>query len=301
MSTVPAPMTSTAPDTTTSTSSTSTTVTEPDVPEPLPAGLRAPVELAAQDRAAVYTNGCHVDQLAVEPPSLDLCTFGMLSAATTVVLFGDSHAAQWMPAFDAAGRSAGFRVVSITKSGCPSAMVPTLDDGKPYVTCDAWRDAALATIVAMRPDLVVLANYPLQTVVGADGASDAAADPTAWIEGLAVTADALEPTVPVALLGPTPLPKQYVPPCLAANPDDIRPCHLRRTASTRPDVIDGERRVADDRGLTFADPTEWLCDAVVCPAVLDGMLVYRDRSHLAATYSASLAGHIEAFVADAIG
>ena len=44
----------------------------------------------------MYADGCHLNPPETEVPE---CVYGNPSSKTTVVLFGDSHAMQWFPAF----------------------------------------------------------------------------------------------------------------------------------------------------------------------------------------------------------
>jgi hypothetical protein len=85
-----------------------------------------------------------------------------------VVLFGDSHATQWLPALARAGSAQGWRVVMITKTGCPSVTVtpPTqrnLDGG---VTCNAWRARALAWLRDRKPEVVIVTNLSAYGISG---------------------------------------------------------------------------------------------------------------------------------------
>ena len=92
----------------------------PDNPNALPAdplaspsgrpptpGGRVPADLVPaladvrDDLPTIYGDGCHLDQRTVTPK---VCVFGDPSSSTTVVLFGDSHAAQWFPALERLAR-----------------------------------------------------------------------------------------------------------------------------------------------------------------------------------------------------
>jgi hypothetical protein len=42
-------------------------------------------------------------------------------------------------------------------------------------------------------------------------------------------------------------------------------------------------------GVTVIDPTPWFCADSVCPAIIGNTLVYRDQSHVSATYIRLLA------------
>ena len=54
----------------------------------------------------IYDDGCHLDQSSDKPGE---CVFGDPEASATVVLMGDSHAAQWFPAMDEGAREKGYR------------------------------------------------------------------------------------------------------------------------------------------------------------------------------------------------
>ena len=109
---------------------------------------------ARDDVPTIYASGCHADFHATVPAG---CAFGEAGADTTVVLFGDSHAAHWFPAVRRAAAERGWQLVSLTKSSCPPPSVPLVSPalGRPYAECGAWREAALARIDRLRPAVVV--------------------------------------------------------------------------------------------------------------------------------------------------
>ena len=81
-------------------------------------------------------------------------------ADVTVVLFGDSHAAQWFPALERLATDRGWRLVSMTKSGCTTADLNVWNGivKRTYDECNRWREAALGRIAAERPELVVVSD-----------------------------------------------------------------------------------------------------------------------------------------------
>ena len=86
----------------------------------MPSNLVPSLALASADNPVVYSNGCHLGFLQTQPGA---CAFGDPSSATTVVLFGDLHAAQWFPALAQLADADHFRLVSMTKSACSAADV----------------------------------------------------------------------------------------------------------------------------------------------------------------------------------
>jgi len=77
-----------------------------------------------------------------------------------VVLFGDSHALQWFPAFEKLANRHGWRLLSLTRSSCSPAAVPVINSKlkRVYRECDGWRDSALARIREVKPRLVVVSS-----------------------------------------------------------------------------------------------------------------------------------------------
>jgi hypothetical protein len=214
----------------------------------------------------------------------------------TLVLFGDSHAAQWFPALDAIARERGMKLVSMTKSGCPAAWVslrsPQL--GRAYTECERWRSAAVDRIVAIRPAAVVLSSYG--GFIAAEGAPEpwsiSAAD---WRTGLERTAGTLAAAgIHTVLLADTPLPDFDVPSCLARaawTPALHRGrCSFRTTSA--PVALEHEiaRTVAAAiPGLRFVDLTRAICAAETCEPDDDGVIRFRDSHHLTTHFAASLA------------
>ena len=202
------------------------------------------------DRAAVYGDDCvavgRVDRL-------DACRYGVAGADFTVVLYGDSHAAQWFPALEEIALDRGFELVVMLKGGCPTAAVsiPTATLAR---TCPIWRDQAVALIADEQPELVIVsasAGYPN---------SD-----EEWAEGFDATMRRIVPNAGgVVVVGDTPEASHEPTDCLSRNVRDADAC-----ASERDDVVASsrlavEREIADGLGATYVDTTDWLCaDAAV--------------------------------------
>ena len=170
---------------------------------------------ARADVPALYASGCVADVYDTAPPD---CVFGEADADTTVVLFGDSHAAQWFPALARLAAERGWRLVPLVKTSCPAVDVETVNPrlGRVYGECPAWRRAAYAEMARLRPALVVassssvyfLPSYPDRTPVAAWDAAWGAGAGRAF-RRLADVADR------VVYLEDSPRPGFDVPACLA--------------------------------------------------------------------------------------
>ncbi|MFM7064437.1 MAG: acyltransferase family protein, partial [Actinomycetes bacterium] len=250
---------------------------------PLPVNLTPPADAAGDELPSNYTGGCNVGLNGTDPAPVDPCVVGDPNGTRTVAVFGDSHAAQWLPALEAAGRVHGWRVVPFTKSGCPSVDVVNWNSrlSRRYQECEAWRDAAVERLGRLRPDLVVVANRAAYK--GLDQQPLPVEDSA---RGLATTVDRLgRAGVPVLVLGPTPELGGSPPACVTGHTDDVRPCDLTSSTAAPRRFTRAWAEVARVADVPFVDPLTWLCGGATCPVVLDQFLVYRDDSHLSVPYA----------------
>jgi hypothetical protein len=225
------------------------------------------------------------------------CIYGDANGSVTVVLFGDSHAAQWMPALHKVASQNGWRLVVHTKRACPDAEIPT--DKDPNGTdCAAWRSAVLDQIAQLQPDLVVMSSYRYKQVGSAAGR-----DPdTVWKEGLTTTVEKLRPsTKHLLLLGDTPTPLSDVPSCLAGNLSNVAACMNSRDGAVRPGRLAVERDVARQYDASFIPTSDWLCTDSACPVIIGNVLMYRDNSHINATASEFLSPYVDAALRAVLG
>ena len=257
-----------------------------DRPAPLPANLTPPLAGAAKDLNRAYRDGCHVSLTGDDGPA---CGYGDPAAARSVVLFGDSHAAQWFPAFEELAVRRGWRLWTWTRSGCSPAGVD-LDAGtvrRPYPECTAWRTRTLDRIRRLAPDLVV--------VSGRTGYRDLLAGPpadpdAAWRAGWERTVASLRHDAGrVVVLGDVPRLPSAPADCLAAHAGDVSFCAPPvASALDEPGWRAAVRSVA---GPSFVDPVPWLC-AARCPVVLGNVLVYRDDNHITGAYARLVADRL---------
>jgi hypothetical protein len=249
---------------------------------PLPANLTPALARAARDRPRVWTDGCHADVPVTTAP--EGCFYGDPAGARTVVLYGDSHAAQWFPALDRLAVQRHWRLVELTKSSCSAADLPLWHDTlkREYTECAAFHRSAIARITRLRPGLVVVGssfNYrPAHPAADLPAQWKAAWDSTfAELRGSGAR---------VAAIADTPYMGQSVPECLAepANAGHAGNC----TRSLRSAVRGPEQRRVFLAYGGVIDPTAWFCTEA-CPAVIGNLLVYRDSNHMTTTYARALA------------
>ena len=216
----------------------------------------------------IYQDGCHLENGQAIPPE---CTYGKRNAERKIVLFGDSHAAQWFPALEKMANENGFALTSFTKSACPGPAIRKVDKGGyKNSDCSKWRDNVYKRIAELKPEAVLVSG--MQYFKRPEGYQSRA---QWWQEGQQKTLMALRGLTPkIIYIADTPHPKQDIPSCLSSK--NARDCD--NTEKTPSITVDG---------YLLVDPTPWLC-ARKCPAVLDGIVTYRDASHISVEMSTSL-------------
>ncbi|MDT0141716.1 acyltransferase family protein [Microbacterium sp. PRC9] len=244
------------------------------VPDNLAPALRD----ARDSLPEVYDDGC---MLGIASTDAEGCVYGD-PAAPRIVLFGDSHAAQWFPALEGFARPAGYSVEVHAKSSCPAADIASLRRGAPYPQCPEWRDAVIDRINTSPPALVLVATYTDPEL--APGVDD---DAETWAAAFGRTLDAID--APVAMMADTPDMREDPAPCLSAHLSDAAACAQPRTVALEGPARDGEATAAAKRGIPLVDLNEYLCDADACPPIIGNTLVYRDSHHLTAAISADMA------------
>ncbi len=261
---------------------------------PLPADVRAALATAAEAMPRPYRDGCHLAQTATR---FAPCTYGVPASPRSVVLFGDSHAAQWFPALERIAMQRSWRLLVRTKSACGAPDVPVWNSAfkREYVECAEWRQEVLRDLARERPQLVIVAGGR-RVAAMADGALLEGADRAqAWSAGLERTIRRLTALgAAVVLIGDTPLPAGHVPSCLSAHLDDVQSCTAPRAHAIDEGGRARERDVAAATGATFIDPSDWVCPSDPCPPVISSRLVFRDEHHLGTSFVEFLAPRLAA-------
>lgn len=116
--------------------------------------------IAWAERPGSYEFGCHTTSLADLPQD---CTFGARSkqrpeTGFTILLAGDSNAAQLDDAVVDAGNSLGASVTVVTKSSCPPVAMVIYDHRSEEDGCYRWATTNLDQIEKTPYDVIVVAS-----------------------------------------------------------------------------------------------------------------------------------------------
>ena len=234
-------------------------------------GVRGGATTLAQITRKPITSadGCHLSHSEIK---IGECSYGNLTSKKTIVLFGDSHAAQWFPALRAIAEAQNLKLISLTKSSCAAFDLPRANEGS-YIDsiCKAWRVSATKRILVENPVAVIMSSLEYYRP-----ASEKVSINSWWLSAQKTTLKSLSKSqASLVVIRDTPHPTQDIPNCLSLR-SPIK-------CQTRPKVP-----LPILESFKIIDPTQWLCQSS-CPAIINGTITYRDNSHLSVDMSKSLA------------
>jgi hypothetical protein len=220
-------------------------------------------------------------------------SWGPSTSTKRLVIFGDSHAHMWVPAIVPGALARGYNVHLYWDAGCLPAHVTIYGYvGHPnsyFTSCNTWRAARIAAIVAARPTMIVLAERTTAVKTS----------PTAYLTdaqlqaGLAATLRALKPSgAKIVVVGDNPAYTNFYGPdaCVTINPSNVQRCSFAVTTTSTAwrDHQGAELAATTAEGARFINPVPWICTSTTCSPIVSHYLVYLDWSHLTATYAAWL-------------
>jgi peptidoglycan/LPS O-acetylase OafA/YrhL len=248
--------------------------------------------VAARDaRTRVYNDRCDRE---LTPAVAARCVYGAPGSDTTVVIFGDSHAALWFPALEPLAVQRGWRLVPLTRPGCTALAVQvwsSMPNRTPEV-CDRWREAALERIRQLDPVLIVIGNYRFHSLLDPSGSGaheSASRRPDLWERGLRTTLARLPGGSAILLLEDSPIPPGDIPTCLIEHVNEVERCAFSRQAGKAPRISEVEQALSrSDPRVSYLDLTDHICDGPVCAAARGDTARYADDNHLSVDFAASL-------------
>jgi peptidoglycan/LPS O-acetylase OafA/YrhL len=238
---------------------------------------------AKNDGPRFIRAGCN----AIEAAENGGCAFGKPGAAKKIALFGDSHAEQLFDGLDAAAAAANWELRIWVRGGCTPIDFPNGD-----VECAKQHNEVFAALAAYKPDAII--------VTSANGGAVHLHDPQSgkrieisrsleiWKAGFRETLMKLFGISPrIVVVRDTPInAKQFGTECLETNlPTECATPRYQAAPADAPDAAVARSLP----GIELLDLTDRFCDSKKCPAINDGIIVYRaDNNHITATMSLRL-------------
>lgn len=239
------------------------------------------------------------------------CDAGDLSSPVTAVLAGNSHALQWLEAMSSIADERHWHLITYYATSCPFASLPHSAFDPAYVHCGEWEQAVLNSIIQLKPNLVVTSDLAYQARYagwfkpgfGRPQFVDAYASAYRKLADAGIKTVVINDT-PAASGGDKADPKQFdnADPvaCLNAHPANYLPCSAPRSEWEYADpAVDAIQRIASPT-ITSVNLNDHICGPTVCDAVVGGVRVRQDFSHLTPTYVHTLIPYLQPALVQAV-
>jgi len=232
-----------------------------------------------KDLPFVYKDKCHSP---FETVNIKECTYGDKDSTKTIMLFGDSHAAQWFPALEEVATDQNYKLLSHTKSACPAWNVSVYNSAlaRPYEECNLWRNNIFELANQVKPDIIIIGNSHKYVSTSQYGISK-----TQWSTGMEDTLNVLAKTgAKIITIRDTPWPGYDIPTCISRalwRNQNTSVCDFTRDNSVDTLVYEMEKNIAQKfENTQILDLTEVVCDATNCKSTISNKITYRDLNHL---------------------
>ena len=226
-----------------------------------------------------------------------LCPRGDTEGDRTLVLIGDSHARQWVPALDALAQRYGYTAYFLIREGCPSSDVtPWMVHGGPSTDCEAFQEWAREQVQQLQPDVVLLGSEANRRGFATEDGAQVDDVPTMaqmYREGMEREIDFLAPnTGRVIVIGDPPAVAVHPGRCLSERGASLKTC-LSKEDEVSLTFIDSLRQAAANKGIEFVETADWFCADGLCPSVVGDYIAHRDRTHISQSYAGFLTDELE--------
>jgi len=237
-----------------------------------------------------------VELVDADKPGSDICQiWGDDTAKNTVVVWGDSMAYFWMPAFLTQVRDHGWRVIQLSQFNCPPIINVRRTDREDLVCKDTAYAAAIMDVIRKaKPDVVFLisrwnlfyhGHIKNDVLVDKSFITDGPEPGTAesakrtFEHYLPETISKLAEISRVVVFRDSPVMKVPVDVGISTRPYDFEPTLADHQQFEAPinKVLDAA--AARVPGAIIFDPSERLCNASRCPAYIAGQPAYFDEIH----------------------
>ena len=228
------------------------------------------------------------------------------ATGTKVLLVGDSHAGFWQPALAALAEEQGWQLRSVVRAACPWAKVQPLSrrTDAPLPCAEELTDPALEVARTFEPDVTILVSRSIQfqALQLPDGRVVEEPDEE-WLQTMLDGAtefidELLQYSQEIVLFEPTP---ETTKPMVRCVTDENRTSCDRRAVH----VGAHEQILEFFAGLERANPRiisvsldDVVCPDGRCPALVDGVLTFRDKHHLTTDYAGLLVADVDRILRD---
>jgi peptidoglycan/LPS O-acetylase OafA/YrhL len=271
--------------------------------------LRAFENPRVQALAAIRS---HIDSPVIQarcPQGLadDGCILGDTSSARVLVVAGDSHAAQWLPALDSAGRALGLKVVPHIKPACPPWPITLRHyyDAREDTECATYQHQ-LGSILARYPGAALVLASSTGAVERMVGSLTLEQRAELWKRRTTDFFRSIPKTVKVIIVEKSPQFAFDPVSCLARSAfwntkpacgEDYPTATLVAVQYTR---LEAGAAAGEERVRIFPTIAP-LCSSTACNPLVGNTVAFRDERHLTPRYTLSQTGRWMPYLRWAVG
>ncbi|GAA1799554.1 acyltransferase family protein [Leucobacter iarius] len=240
---------------------------------------------AGLDLPSPWEHGC----IGSDRAPRAICSYGDPDGDRTLLLWGDSHAASWGPAFDEMGQRNGVRVLVAAREACPSidkaptTTVNRIISPEERAGCNA-RNTWVRSHLVPQVDQVVLSNFT--TAYTSEAGGPLTQGYAELIDGLVSEQKPVTVMQDVPLTGDNRGNRVDEARCLALFGGE----HCTNPTEQALDTGTVARELSEtvDDTVRYLPVSDRFCTADECYAAVGGLPVYSDDSHLTDSFSRSL-------------
>jgi hypothetical protein len=217
-----------------------------------------------------------------------------------LVAVGDSHNRTLMPAYEWMAEHYGWRIDVMGHAGCYWTTAEQDRDGRPAYQrelCDQWRSDLATRLRGGDHDAVITTHAAIIDLEPRRGMTHE----ETVVQGMVEAWTTQTPDdVPVVAVLDNPQTEPTNTACVEHfGSSDPGRCAVPREQALR--AFDGSAEAVErvDKA-SLVDLTSFYCDDRSCPSVIGGVMVYRDYTHLTATYVSTLAPYLGREVSSAL-
>ncbi len=228
--------------------------------------------VAPKDVPKYYDDDCQVMPGDSEVDTS--CVYGNKDGKKTIAMLGDSKMGQWFPAVTGIAEAEDWRVELYLKSACSFTYGGAKDD------CEEFgKNANKHFEEEGAPDIALVAQGSSDSDELSAGIAEAVKDLQAQGTKVVFMSDSPRPG------------DEEVYSCLEDYPKDYSQCSFpSKDEGRKGRGSEATQKAAKETSAPYVDLNKWICPPKVkeCPPVIDDTLVYRQGSHVTATYIRSL-------------
>lgn len=240
--------------------------------------------LAKEDKSSAYSDGCWSSEPYGNKPT---CSYG--TGKTKVALVGNSHAGHWLPPLQKMADEKDWTITTFLVSRCnPTDAKLKFDAEIKSEGCAEYGKWVLEQTSHGQFDLIITSERQSVAVAGYSNATTEEPARLGYESYLRKWGSA---NTPIVVIRDTPFPGatlKNIPDCVATASDANAECSGSPDKWQLMDPLADAAAQGKHDNVVVVDPTRYFCQDDICPAVIGGVVVYFDASHITATYAETL-------------